>query len=395
MNITPYTPGQTLIAAAPLDVAVAPGETLREVLDELHMTQLELASRTGVSTKHINQVVKGLVPLSADIAQRLENVTGVPARLWSRLESDYRTALAKEARASVYATNIDWLKEVPIRALVKAGVLPATPSDKPSRVDQLLHFFGVASIDAFRATTPVAAFRKSQAFEQNDYAVAAWLRIGELAARAMEMPDYAPHSLQERIPEFRKLTTLAPGTALPRLVELASSVGLAVVFVPEVEGARAYGATFWISPRRPVIQLSTRGGTLDKFWETFFHELGHVLLHDRKSVFIEEEEEDDDTEIAELEAILFARETLLPGVTRADLTQLSSEADVSSFADKHGILAGIVVAELQRARLWEFTQGRQLRRAVSPADLPGFDRPRIPSVRPSRLQWKLPGLDHE
>lgn len=395
MNITPYRPGQPLKQAAPLDMAVAPGETLREVLDELHMTQLELAGRIGASPKHVNQVVKGLVPLSADVAQRLENATGVPARLWSRLESDYRTTLAQRARQDAYASDKEWLDKVPVRALVKSGVLPKSPSDATSRIDQLLHFFGVASIEAFKTVTPVAAFRKSNAFAQDDFAVAAWLRVGEVAARSMTLPDYNARLLHDTIPALRALTLLEPSAALPQLVELASRAGVAVVFVPEVEGARAYGATYWIGGRRPVVQLSARGGTLDKFWETLFHELGHVLLHDRKAVFVDEVDAAADTAQEEREATGFAQDVLLPGVTRTDLEALRTEAQVSAFADEQQIIAGVVVAQLQRSGLWEFAQGRNLRRTLSPADLPGVTRPRIPSVRPSRLQWKLPGVDDE
>lgn len=394
MNITPYRPGQPLAPAAPLDVAVAPGETLREVLEEMHMSQLELASRIGASTKHVNQVVKGIVPISADVAQRLEVVTGVPARIWSRLESDYRTILAKQSRESAYVAAVEWIKKVPIRAFVKAGILPASPNDDTSRVDQVLHFFGVASVDAFKNVTPVVAFRRSNAYQQDDFAVAAWLRLGEVAARASVLPEYNARKLTELLPDLKALSLLDPKAALPRLVEMAGTAGVCVVFIPEVEGARAYGATYWVSSKRPVVQLSTRGRTLDKLWETFFHEVGHVLLHDRKAVFIEEETGTLSAN-EESQATAFSRSVLLPEVEREHLRALATESDVSDFAATLGVPAGIVVAELHRTGLWAHDQGRALRRALTPDDLPDSGRPGIPSVRPSRLQWKLPGAADE
>jgi HTH-type transcriptional regulator/antitoxin HigA len=72
------------------DYAVAPGETIREFLDGLGMTQRELSTRLDLSPKHVNQLVQGLVPLSVDVATRLELVTRMPARLWLRLEADYQ-----------------------------------------------------------------------------------------------------------------------------------------------------------------------------------------------------------------------------------------------------------------------------------------------------------------
>ena len=41
------------------DYTVAPGETLLETLESLGMKQAELAERTGLSTKHINGIIKG------------------------------------------------------------------------------------------------------------------------------------------------------------------------------------------------------------------------------------------------------------------------------------------------------------------------------------------------
>ena len=77
------------------DYAVAPGRTLQETASSLGIDQRELASRTGLSAKHVNQIVKGIAPLTQDTAIRLERVTGVPARLWNNLEAQYREQIAR------------------------------------------------------------------------------------------------------------------------------------------------------------------------------------------------------------------------------------------------------------------------------------------------------------
>lgn len=387
MDFTPFTPGAPLTPAAPLDVAVPPGETLREALDDLHMSQVELASRIGASAKHVNQIIKGLVPISADIAQRLDSVTGIPARLWTRLESDYQTSKAEQARDASLSAAIDWMRDAPVRALVKAGVLPDGKFDSKQRLDQMLRFFGIADIDAFESVVPAAAFRRSTAHRQNQFAVAAWLRLGELAARELDIADYNARALRASLPDLRALTELEPATAMSRLTEIAGAAGVGIVFQPEVTGARAFGATFWVSPRRPVVMLSARGGTLDKFWETVFHEIGHVLLHDRKRVFIEDED-DDDTRLEEMQAIKFSQDLLLPADAVDQLASLHTEDEVSAFAERIGVQSGIVLAELQRRGLWSFEQGNsRLRRKLTAADLPSTDTARIKLARPDRLRW--------
>src|SRR2546422_8410882 len=77
------------------DYAVLPGRTLQETIDALGMDQRDLATRTGLSPKHINQIINGIAPITQETAVRLEQVTGVPARMWNNLEVNYREQLAK------------------------------------------------------------------------------------------------------------------------------------------------------------------------------------------------------------------------------------------------------------------------------------------------------------
>ena len=59
--------------------AVAPGETLRETLQSLGMSQAELAQRTGRPKKTINEIIKAKAAITADTALQLERVLGIPA----------------------------------------------------------------------------------------------------------------------------------------------------------------------------------------------------------------------------------------------------------------------------------------------------------------------------
>ena len=48
------------------DYAVPPGRTLQETIDALEMDQRELAKRTGLSVKHVNQVIEGVASITQD-----------------------------------------------------------------------------------------------------------------------------------------------------------------------------------------------------------------------------------------------------------------------------------------------------------------------------------------
>ena len=68
----------------------SPGEVLRAALEELGMYQSDFARRTGLSEKHVSQVIHGRVGFSADTAVKFERVTGVSAQRWLSLQADYR-----------------------------------------------------------------------------------------------------------------------------------------------------------------------------------------------------------------------------------------------------------------------------------------------------------------
>ena len=83
------------------DYAVPPGWTLEEALAESSMSQADLARHTGLSEKHISQLIKGEAPITVDTAVRLERATDIPARLWNNLEHAYRAALTRLAEKQI------------------------------------------------------------------------------------------------------------------------------------------------------------------------------------------------------------------------------------------------------------------------------------------------------
>ena len=102
-----------------------------------------------------------------------------------------------------------------------------------------------------------------------------------------------------------------------------------------------------------MVQLSIRGRYHDIFWFTLFHELGHVLLHGRREVFVNFERPKSGTHKGvEEEADQFASDALIPATSYARyLAAVAgnhvSEAGVRAFAEQLGVHPSIVVGRLQ------------------------------------------------
>ncbi|MBI5186386.1 MAG: HigA family addiction module antidote protein [Nitrospinae bacterium] len=77
------------------DYPQVPGEILLEILEERGMSQAQLVERTGRKRKTINQIIKGITPITPETALQLERALGVPARFWNSLEGNYREDLAR------------------------------------------------------------------------------------------------------------------------------------------------------------------------------------------------------------------------------------------------------------------------------------------------------------
>ena len=76
-------------------IAIPPGATIKELLDDRGMSQKEFAARMDMSEKHIIKLVNGDVLLTPEISMKLEMVLGVPARFWNNLEAIYREKIIK------------------------------------------------------------------------------------------------------------------------------------------------------------------------------------------------------------------------------------------------------------------------------------------------------------
>lgn len=336
-----------------------PGDTLRETLDALGMSQSKLASRTGLTLKHINQIIQGNASISPGTAVALERATGVPASFWNSLESQYQDHRVRLEEASKLATQAEWIDKMPVADLRKRGLISATKREPGRLLQELLTFFGVATISAWETTwdQPAAAFLQSSAYSIDPAAVSAWLRLGELAAQEMEHQPFDRAALKSLLPELRTMTLEDPADFYPRLVKKLAETGVCLVLVPDVAGTRASGATRFLSPTRAVIQLSNRGKRNDKFWFALFHEIGHLLLHSKKETFMrfDDAEARGEGALVEEEANAFAGKLLIPAEAEAELLAIRSPADAKALASRLGIAPGIVAGRYQReTKQWSF-----------------------------------------
>jgi HTH-type transcriptional regulator / antitoxin HigA len=327
------------------DWASPPGDTIRDLLSERGISLQSLAENLGLAEPTLRELLVGNVALTLSLARGLARTLGASPEFWMCRDVLYREDLARRE-----ADEHAWLKQLPIRDMVEFGWLEAS-TDNQLRV--CLDFFDVESVSVWRRRySPLlrsTAFRKSRAFESSDIATAAWLRQGLREASRISCTRWNRERFATVVREIRELTRRKrPDLFLDALVAKAAECGVAVVVLPAPTGCRASGATLFTDPNRALLLLSHRYVTDDQFWFSFFHEAGHLILHDRNQCFLEDDAAGDSG--AEQEANEFAAATLVPSEMRGELLALRANyLDVIRFARRAGISPGIVTGQLQHA----------------------------------------------
>ena len=78
--------------------AIHPGEFLAETLKELRLSQAAFARATGVSPMRISHVIKGVRPVTAELALLFGRAFNQSPQYWLNLQADYDL---KTAEASI------------------------------------------------------------------------------------------------------------------------------------------------------------------------------------------------------------------------------------------------------------------------------------------------------
>lgn len=199
------------------------------------------------------------------------------------------------------------LAKFPYNSLVSLGWIEAT-KDEFLQILNLRHFFCVDSLQEINLKQQVA-FRQSKAKNIDPYALAAWLRKGEILSMDIELPTFCKNKLENAIPQLRRIAYEIPNDFFDCLVDILHETGVGLIAVKNPKNTAVNGAVRKIYGK-PIIQMSIYKLRLDILLFSLFHEIGHILLHDiDKQDFISLEKTQKNT--TDIEADDFATETLL------------------------------------------------------------------------------------
>lgn len=338
-------------------IATPPGFTIKEQLDDRGLTQKEFAARMEMTEKHISRLLNGEVAMTTEMAIRLEMVLGVPAQFWLNLESIYREKLAKIEFEKNMDEDIEIAKNFPYSQMANLDWVPKT-TNKTEKVINLRKFFEVTRLGLLIENPKLnVLYRRMTMTDKADFALMAWAQKAKIEARNFKTNSINIKGLIKNISGFKKMTLETPDIFCNNLTEVLAKNGVSIVFLPHIGGSFLHGATFY-DGKKIVIGLTVRGKDADKFWFSFFHELGHIILG-----HINEEYNDS----MEIEADEFARNSLISHDEYNAFINENNfiEEEIIKFSQKMDIDYGIVVGRLQKDGYVPYTKFNHLKTKYS------------------------------
>ncbi|MFA5947950.1 MAG: HigA family addiction module antitoxin [Candidatus Gracilibacteria bacterium] len=330
-------------------IAIHPGETVKETLEVLGISQSNLSLSTGLAEKTISEILNGKNPITPETALKFERVLGILKIGLLNMQAQYDAdalRIKESKRLEEEAKHLEKFSCYP--ELQKLGYVKKT-RNPIEKVEELLRFFAVDSFSAIQQVMPVA-FRRAHVEKINNESLAAWLRIGHIEANKIETREFDIEKLRNKLNEMRSLTTETPEVFSRKLIGLCAECGIALVYTQYLKNTNVNGATRWLTPKRALVQLSLRYKYSDCFWFTFFHEIAHLIKHSKKEVFIDFKNGHENSEL-EQEADQFSQKVLIPSNTafenfKKSLTPANLGVKIHSFAKENDIDLGIVAGRV-------------------------------------------------
>ena len=304
-----------------IDFAACPGWFIPMEIEHLGTTQAETARRLGISRQTMRRLISGKIPLSPSWTQKLEYVLGVDAAFLNKMERIYRADLVKFYEFG--EKEKAFLKLQPVNLLKKKKLISGKNEKELFR--SLLRFYAVGDVKAWNL---IWRSQLRNLSPKEGALRVAMLRQGELLAAKENCKNYKKVKFQKALKEAQKLVCQTENFSKAKEVFAKSGVSLVIA---DGNLTSIGGATRWLSSKKAMLLVNTKGGRLDQIWFSIFHEAKHVLARKIKTSYLSAGQKSPEEEKADA----FAREILLTKKADKEVLRARTGEDLLALAKKY------------------------------------------------------------
>ena len=278
---------------APALMAIHPGTILKEELIERGISQKDFAKMISMQPSHLSEIIKGKRSITKPVADKLEEVLGIPSIDWVNLQIGFeydtqQNAERQIAEMAAYNTLQEYSRYFDPRILEeRLGKVHAFCSET---VEFLRNVFKLPEPEWLRLQTQ-GLFKKSAKVGKDPVKIMTWLLLAKQYAYSNVLETtYDEASLDELIPKISAILHENENT-IKRLQETFAEYGILFGVVSKVQGASIDGYSFEYDGH-PCIIVTKRYDKIDNFAFSVMHELGHVINHDFEDFNVDIEDYD-------------------------------------------------------------------------------------------------------
>lgn len=307
------------------------------------LSQKELARKLGLKEQQIQRYeAEKYRKITLSNYQKVAGVLGV------RLSIDIETR-DEEWAVSHDAPSAEELSKVVRHARIRGWL----ESDEPHEdaVSQLVRY--IANHVLRHGTPSLLRTGLNVVDHSGDWTLLSWkAQVTRVAEKIIEEREPVYRALDVSwLVDLVRLSRLDDGPARAR--DLLLEHGIVLVIEPHITGMKVDGAAFLVDGV-PVIGMTLLRDTLDNFWYTLLHEVGHVILHYRTGLAAGFFDDVTSTEVDGLEdeANTFASNLLIPDDlwTRSPARIAKAAGPVEKLAQQLGIHSAIVFGRIRMER---------------------------------------------
>jgi len=260
------------------NIAVPPGETIKEQLDFRDMSQKEFAVRMDMSQKHISKLINGEVQLTHDMANKLEMVLGIPAKFWNNLESIYRERLLKIEAENSIRNELDLISFFPYTEMAHLGWIPDTGNAK-DKVFNLRQFFEVVDLSLLENEHLTGSVvPKIDLHNKNIVALITWVQKAKLITRDNQKQPSDTKKIIELLPKIKDSLDRKPKYIKNMLTEC----GVDLIVVPKLKNLTRESVSFSVG--RSIVIETIPGKESDPvLYNEIYNDLSNILSKRKRS----------------------------------------------------------------------------------------------------------------
>ncbi|MFB9053275.1 ImmA/IrrE family metallo-endopeptidase [Formosa undariae] len=326
----------------------SPGNTINDILNSRNIGVATFAEKIDESTDLVLKLIEGSIKINKELASKLSTELGASPLFWINREVQYRDLL----KINQPKLLSNWISSLPIKDMIKFGWIKGVENLEK----ECLNYFGISDVHSYYKKYPNVnslSFRKTDTYKSDLAAIFSWIRRGEILSDNYPLNEWNRQKFLDSLDEIKTLTREKnPKKFLPKLISTCAGCGVVLTIVPTPKNCPVSGVVKFID-NRALIQMSFRYLSDDQFWFTFFHEAGHLILHNPENPILETNKSDIDEK--ENEANAFAQEVLIPYYLKEEMMSIrGNKKKIVGFSVKAGVSPGIVVGQLQHLKIIKF-----------------------------------------